>query len=223
MPIRRTIKQNQKKWLNSNKELKILDLGCSNVNFWPEANHFADIHDYEKDFKNKNLKFTKIEPDKRLPFKDKEFDYIICAHVIEHVNDPIFFKQEIERIGKSGYIELPTRLNDNIVFGCDEEIYGHKWWFEFDDDHKKFVFAKKIDAIEQFVSVGSIFNLTNIFEDSFIIQTYWIDSIEMEKKEPYKIKKKISFLSLIRKYFSKKTRINLSKIKNSFNFLNDKK
>ena len=33
MPIRRTIKKNQKKWLNSNKGLKILDLGCSNVNF----------------------------------------------------------------------------------------------------------------------------------------------------------------------------------------------
>ena len=218
MPIRRTIKKNQKKWLNSNKELKILDLGCSNANFWPEANHFADIHDYREDFKIKNLKFTKIEPDKKLPFKDKEFDYIICAHVIEHVNDPIFFKQEIERIGKSGYIELPTRLNDNIVFGCDEEIYGHKWWFEFDDDDKKLVFAEKRDAIEQFVSVGSIFNLTDIFEDSFIIQTYWNDSIEMEVKEPYEIEKKISFLSLVKKYFSKKIRIQLSKIKNLIRF-----
>ena len=218
MPIRRTIKKNQKKWLNSNKELKILDLGCSNANFWPEANHFADIHDYSEDFKIKNLKFTKIEPDKKLPFKDKEFDYIICAHVIEHVNDPIFFKQEIERIGKSGYIELPTRLNDNIVFGCDEEIYGHKWWFEFDDDNKKFIFAEKKDAIEQFVSVGSIFNLTDIFEDSFIIQTYWNDSIEMEVKEPYEIEKKISFLSLVKKYFSKKIRIQLSKIKNLIRF-----
>ena len=218
MPIRRTIKKNQKKWLNSNKELKILDLGCSNANFWPEANHFADIHDYREDFKIKNLKFTKIEPDKKLPFKDKEFDYIICAHVIEHVNDPIFFKQEIERIGKSGYIELPTRLNDNIVFGCDEEIYGHKWWFEFDDDDKKLVFAEKRDAIEQFVSVGSIFNLTDIFEDSFIIQTYWNGSIEMDVKEPYKIEKKISFLSLVKKYFSKKIRIQLSKIKNLISF-----
>ena len=65
-----------------------------------------------------------------------------------------------------------------------------------------------------FVSVGSIFNLTDIFEDSFIIQTYWNDSIEMEVKEPYEIEKKISFLSLVKKYFSKKIRIQLSKIKN---------
>ena len=117
MPIRRTSKKNQKNWLRQNKNLKILDLGCSNSNYWPEANHFADIHDFKNEFETKKLKFTKIEPDKKLPFSDKEFDYIICAHVIEHVNDPIFFKNEIERIGKSGYIELPTRLNDNMVFG----------------------------------------------------------------------------------------------------------
>ena len=218
MPIRRTLKKNQKKWLKKNSELKILDLGCSNVNFWPEANHFADIHDFENDFKIKNLKFTRIEPDKKLPFKDKEFDYVVCAHVIEHVNDPIFFKKEIERIGKSGYIELPTRLNDNTVFGLDEEIFGHKWWFEFDDDNKKLVFSKKINAIEQFVSVGSIFNLTEIFDDSFIIQTYWNESIEMEKKDMYQLQKKISFLSLVKKYFSKKIRIQISKLKDIFRF-----
>ena len=216
MPIRRTLKKNQKKWLKQNSELKILDLGCSNVNFWPEANHFADIHDYENDFKIKNLKFTKIEPDKKLPFKDKEFDYVVCAHVIEHVNDPIFLKKEIERIGKSGYIELPTRLNDNMVFGCDEEIFGHKWWFEFDDDEKKLVFSKKINAIDQFVSVGSIFDLTEIFDDSFIIQTYWNESIEMEKKDAYELQKKISFLLLVKKYFSKIIRIQISKLKNVF-------
>ena len=50
MTTRRTIRKNQKKWLSSNKNLKILDLGCSNKNFWLEANHFADIHDYKKDF-----------------------------------------------------------------------------------------------------------------------------------------------------------------------------
>ena len=33
MTTRRTIRKNQKKWLSSNKNLKILDLGCSNKNF----------------------------------------------------------------------------------------------------------------------------------------------------------------------------------------------
>ncbi len=217
MTTRRTVRKNQKKWLSSNKNLKILDLGCSNKNFWPEANHFADIHDYKNDFENLNLDYTQIKPDSKLPFKDKEFDYVICTHVIEHVNHPMSFKEEIERIGKSGYIELPTRLNDNMVFGCDEDIYGHKWWFEFDDDENKLIFAKKIDALEKFVSVGSIFNLTEIFDDSLIIQVFWSEKINMEQREPYKLEKKISFLSLVRKYLSKKIRVYISNLKNIFN------
>ena len=92
MTTRRTIRKNQKKWLSSNKNLKILDLGCSNKNFWQEANHFADIHDYKSDFESLNLNYTQIKPDEKLPFKDKEFDYVICTHVIEHVNHPMAFK-----------------------------------------------------------------------------------------------------------------------------------
>ena len=75
MSIRRASKKIQKKWLKENSDLKILDLGCSSANYWPEANHFADIVDYTKEFSEKNLKFTKIYPDKKLPFKDKEFSF----------------------------------------------------------------------------------------------------------------------------------------------------
>ena len=102
--------------------------------------------------------------------------------------------KEIERIGKAGYIELPTKLNDNMVFGCDEDVYGHKWWFEFDDDNQKLVFARRIDALEKFVSVGSVFKLTEIFQDSFILQLYWSDNILLEMRDPYMIDKKITFV-----------------------------
>ena len=64
------------------------------------------------------LKFVKII-DKKLPFKNNEFDFVITSHVIEHVKDFTFFINEIERITKQGYIELPTRLGDNIVFEND--------------------------------------------------------------------------------------------------------
>ena len=127
------------------------------------------------------------------------------------------FKSEIERIGKAGYIELPTRLNDNMVFGCDEEEFGHKWWFEFDDDNEKLIFAKRVNAIEKFVSVGSIFALTEIFQDSFIIQVNWTDKINLEERTPYTVSNKITFLTLIKKYFSKKVREKISKIKEIFN------
>ena len=213
MSIRRTNKKSQKKWLKENSHLKILDLGCSSANYWQEANHFSDIEDFTEDFKKKGLTFTKIEPNKKLPFKDKEFDYVILSHVMEHVPNLIEFKNEVERIAKAGYIELPTKLNDNIVFGCDEEIFGHKWWFEFDDEKQVLLYTKKVDAIEKFLSVGQVWKFQKYYEDSFILQFHWKDTINLKEREPFEVERKITFLSLIKKYFSKKIRVFLSIIK----------
>ena len=52
--------QETKEFLSKNKTLKILDLGCTHVNYWKEANHFADIVDYSKEFQEKNLNFTYV-------------------------------------------------------------------------------------------------------------------------------------------------------------------
>lgn len=48
------------------------------------------------------------------PFKDNEFDYIICSHVLEHVDDIDCFLKEITRVGKSGYLEFPTIYYDYL-------------------------------------------------------------------------------------------------------------
>tara|TARA_A100001011_G_scaffold138427_1_gene146105 strand:- start:6415 stop:7071 length:657 start_codon:yes stop_codon:yes gene_type:complete len=216
MPIKRTNRINQKKFLKENPNLKILDLGCTHVNYWEEANHFADIVNYSDFFKKKNFPFTQIPSSGKLPFKDKEFDYVILSHVMEHVPNLIEFKNEIERIAKSGYIELPTKLNDNLVFGCDEEILGHKWWFEFDDDQHQLLYTKKIDAVEKFLSVAQIWRLQKFYEDSFLLQFYWKDSIEIKERKPFKIEKKITFFEIVRKYLSKKVRVPISKVKKIF-------
>ena len=216
MPIKRTNRINQKKFLKENPNLKILDLGCTHVNYWEEANHFADIVNYSDFFKKKNFPFTQIPSSGKLPFKDKEFDYVILSHVMEHVPNLIEFKNEIERIAKSGYIELPTKLNDNLVFGCDEEVLGHKWWFEFDDDQQQLLYTKKIDAVEKFLSVAQIWRLQKFYEDSFLLQFYWKDSIELKERKPFKIEKKITFFEIVRKYLSKKVRVPISKVKKIF-------
>ena len=216
MSIRRTNKINQKKFLQKNKNIKILDLGCSFANYWPEANHFADIDNHTESFKKINLKYTQIKPYEKLPFSDKEFDYVILSHVLEHVPNLIDFTKEVVRISKSGYIELPTKLNDNIVFGCDEEIFGHKWWFEFDDDNQELLYTEKKDALEKFLSVGSVWQFQKYYEDSFILQFYWENDIKLKKRDPYIIERKITFLLLVKKYISKKIRVPLNKFKNLF-------
>jgi SAM-dependent methyltransferase len=44
----------------------------------------------------------------RFPFDDHAFDYVICSHVIEHVDDVEAFCSEMFRVAKRGYLEYPT-------------------------------------------------------------------------------------------------------------------
>jgi len=57
-----------------------------------------------------------------LPFKDKEFDYVICCQVLEHVADPAKFLSEQFRVAKKGYIETPSLFGEHL-FPRD----SHKW------------------------------------------------------------------------------------------------
>jgi SAM-dependent methyltransferase len=188
--------------LDKNKNWKILDIGCGYT-----ANKFANFVADEKDFsdfyKNKK-KFFKIE-NKILPFKDKEFDFVIASHVIEHVEDFAFFISELERISNQGYIELPTRLGDNLVF---ENTTDHIWWFIFDDDKKKLLASKKTQTLEPFLSVATGKNLSDSFRESFVIELAWKDKIEfsIDNQIDNSERKKFSFLTIVKKYFSKKFR-----------------
>ena len=213
MTIKRTHKTFQKNFLKNNKDFKILDLGCTHVNYWEEANHFADIVDYSEEFSKKKLKFTLIYPNQKLPFKDKEFDYVILSHVLEHVSNIEEFTKEIERIAKAGYIELPTKLADNLVIGCDEKDIGHKWWMEFDDVNQKLTYIKKMDVLQKFLSVGSINKFQKFFEDSLTLQLYWENSIELVKGKEFLSDRKITFISLVRKFIGKKIRDFFSKMR----------
>jgi SAM-dependent methyltransferase len=43
----------------------------------------------------------------RFPFSDKEFDYVICSHVLEHVENVEVFLSEVFRVATKGYFEYP--------------------------------------------------------------------------------------------------------------------
>ena len=67
---------------------------------------------------------------KRLPFRNKEIDFVVCSHVLEDIRDPIRLCSELIRIGKSGYIEVPSRIVESII-GLDGRRYAgyphHHW------------------------------------------------------------------------------------------------
>ena len=51
----------------------------------------------------------------KMPFKDKAFDYVIAFHVLEHINTPELFLNEIQRVGKAGYIETPNVVFERLI------------------------------------------------------------------------------------------------------------
>jgi len=187
--------------LKNNSSWNILDIGCGyRANKY--AKTIADVQDLSHIYKEK--RFIKIN-EKRLPFKDKEFDFVIASHVIEHVEDFKFFISELERISSKGYIELPTRLGDNLVF---ENKTDHIWWFKYDDNNKKIIGSKRNQLLEPFMTVATAKFFEEVFRESLVIELIWeekIDYVESNEIRNENIKK-ISFLKLIKKYFTKKIR-----------------
>jgi len=188
-------------FLKKKEDWKILDIGCGNrAN--KNATVLADVLDLSKQYKDK--KFIQIK-DKILPFNDKEFDFVIASHVIEHVEDFEFFIKEIERISSRGYIELPSRLGDNLVF---ENMSDHIWWFNYDDDKNVVIASRRNQLLEPFlnVSMGKLFE--DLFRESMVLEISWENKIEyrIEKSINKENFRKVSFSKLIKKYFSKKIR-----------------
>jgi SAM-dependent methyltransferase len=79
---------------------------------------FEDPAEYAKQFgHDQPLQTTKelvFYDGRTFPFKDKEFDYVICSHVLEHVPDVEGFLQEVFRVGHRGYFEYPTILYEYL-------------------------------------------------------------------------------------------------------------
>jgi ubiquinone/menaquinone biosynthesis C-methylase UbiE len=60
-----------------------------------------------------------------LPFPDKSFDFIIARHMLEHVEDIQGALKELSRVGKAGYIEVPTKISE-LLF---PQVDIHLWTF----------------------------------------------------------------------------------------------
>ena len=199
--LKRTSLNSVNSLLKKNSNWNILDIGCG---YRPNkyANTLADVQDLSQIHKDK--KFIKIN-EKKLPFKDKEFDFVIASHVIEHVEDFEFFINELERISSKGYIELPSRLGDNLVF---ENKTDHIWWFVYDDINNKLLASKRNQLVEPFLTVSTAKLFEKIFRESLVIELNWDKKIDyqIDNSIQENIIEEISFLKLFKKYLSKKFR-----------------
>jgi SAM-dependent methyltransferase len=64
-----------------------------------------------------------------MPFADQVFDHVVCSHVLEHVLDPGAVIDEMVRVARGGYIEVPEASSAKIL-----DFASHLWWVRLDGD-----------------------------------------------------------------------------------------
>ena len=169
--IKRTHKEHIRKVLKEKPQWNTLDLGCGRF-AWEEAQTLSDLVDHSELYPQK--RFVECDASKT-PFEDKEFDFVIAGHITEHIRNLDVFLNELSRISKRGYIEVPLPLFDNFTYGNRKE---HIWWMGFDDVKQELVVIPKIVAIQARIMPVELQSLEVFFRASMALELYWEDSIE---------------------------------------------
>lgn len=133
---------------------KVVDIGASSAPT-RRADYIIDIVPYEginlKQLKGPGeVRFSKeryVQHDicsrKPFPFPDKFFDYAICSHTLEDIRDPIGVLDEIVRVSKAGYVEIPSRMYETSYGIEGKHLAGnvhHRWIIDIFENRLRFTF-----------------------------------------------------------------------------------
>jgi hypothetical protein len=122
----------------------ILDIG-SGHNPIPIANILADyfpnstFHRGGKLIEDRPLIVCSVN---KIPLLSKSIEFVVCSHVLEHVESPVLACEELSRIAKAGYIETPAYGKD-LLIGTGNmhkwqivEFEGTMYFFEYSERQK---------------------------------------------------------------------------------------
>jgi|SRR6185369_3266824 hypothetical protein len=104
---------------------RVLDVGGGN-NPHPRADVVVDLT-FEDDHRWALLSRRRliIADGHALPFRDHSFDVALCAHLLEHCEDPSAVAGELTRVAQRGITEVPTPYLDLLMRPYDK----HLWMF----------------------------------------------------------------------------------------------
>jgi len=76
------------------------------------------------------------------PFADKQFDFAICSHTLEDIRDPLWVCSELVRVGKRGYVEVPSREWETCRGVERSNMAGlshHRWLIDIEENRIAFI------------------------------------------------------------------------------------
>lgn len=108
-----------------------------------------------------------------LPFADKEIDFAYCGQTLEDVRDPLWVCQEMIRVAKRGYIEVPS-IWIECQYGIDAGELSprypgyekHRWLVLIEDNRLTFIPKQVWLALYRFTS-------EELFERYRVDQRIW--------------------------------------------------
>lgn len=156
--------------------LDVLDAACGHHAGWPEAKVLSDWGPYAANYAGRHFVKSDI---RELPFKDKEFDFVIASHVLEHLPDVEKAIVELNRVAKAGYIETPAPLFDNLVKGNEGK---HVSWVTFDDWNQTLIFRPRTKIHKPRMPVETWTHYRTNFPESAVTCVLWAGEIKFDKR-----------------------------------------
>ncbi len=107
------------------------------------------------------------------PFEDDQVDFAICSHTLEDVRDPVWVCSELARVAKAGYIEVPSRLEEQSL-GFQGPWVGwghHHWLIEVARGRIEFVF--KHHVLHGLASNHFPAGFHNLLSEEERVETLW--------------------------------------------------
>ena len=126
-------------------ERSILDFAPSYANeqFFRKLDHVnyrtTDLMKHDVDDNGVNIENMTI-------YKDGQFDFLVCSHVLEHVSDPVKAAQELQRVLKSGQtaiimVPIMTTIEETTE-DPSHKTEAERWKHYGQDDHVR-MFSKQ--------------------------------------------------------------------------------
>lgn len=107
------------------------------------------------------------------PFDDGQIDFVSCSHTLEDIRDPLWVCSEMTRIARAGYIEIPSRLEEQ-TYGVEGPWVGrahHRWLIDQQSGGLSFTFKSHI--LHRRLECHFPYGFDSQLRPDQLVQTFW--------------------------------------------------